>query len=85
MYDADGLMDEFDDTLAQDEEEIVLEDDEVIDLDDVEIDECLLADEDDDDASVLEEELLKLEVGETWSDDPVRMYLTQMGEIPLSE
>ena len=83
MYDADGLMDEFDDTLAQDEEEIVLEDDEVIDLDDVEIDECLLADEDDDDASVLEEELLKLEVGETWSDDPVRMYLTQMGEIPL--
>ena len=21
--------------------------------------------------------------GESWSDDPVRMYLTQMGEIPL--
>ncbi len=23
------------------------------------------------------------EEGESWSDDPVRMYLTQMGEIPL--
>ena len=23
------------------------------------------------------------EEAETWSDDPVRMYLTQMGEIPL--
>ena len=34
-----------------------------------------------DDADLLEE--LKDAVGETWSDDPVRMYLTQMGEIPL--
>lgn len=31
-----------------------------------------------------DEELLGLgEDGESWSDDPVRMYLTQMGEIPL--
>jgi RNA polymerase primary sigma factor len=31
-----------------------------------------------------EEELLSLaEDNESWSDDPVRMYLTQMGEIPL--
>ncbi|MDX1945383.1 MAG: sigma-70 family RNA polymerase sigma factor [Pirellulaceae bacterium] len=31
-----------------------------------------------------EEELLSLaDDGESWSDDPVRMYLTQMGEIPL--
>ena len=31
-----------------------------------------------------EEELLTLgDDGESWSDDPVRMYLTQMGEIPL--
>ena len=34
-----------------------------------------------DDADLLDE--LKDAVGETWSDDPVRMYLTQMGEIPL--
>ena len=30
-----------------------------------------------------EEELLALDESESWSDDPVRMYLTQMGEIPL--
>src|SRR5687768_4563745 len=31
-----------------------------------------------------DEELMSLsEDGESWSDDPVRMYLTQMGEIPL--
>ena len=29
------------------------------------------------------EELLDSEDTESWSDDPVRMYLTQMGEIPL--
>lgn len=83
MYDADGLIDEFDDTLAQDEAELDLEEDEVIDLDDEEIAECLLADEDDEENNSLEDELLKLDVGDTWSDDPVRMYLTQMGEIPL--
>ena len=32
------------------------------------------------DASELIDEALE---GESWSDDPVRMYLTQMGEIPL--
>ena len=30
-----------------------------------------------------DEDLLGAEDGESWSDDPVRMYLTQMGEIPL--
>ena len=29
------------------------------------------------------DELLTLDDSDTWSDDPVRMYLTQMGEIPL--
>ena len=29
------------------------------------------------------DELIPLDEVETWSDDPVRMYLTQMGEIPL--
>ncbi|NLY02210.1 MAG: sigma-70 family RNA polymerase sigma factor [Rhodopirellula sp.] len=30
-----------------------------------------------------DEDLLSAEDAESWSDDPVRMYLTQMGEIPL--
>ncbi|HHK41147.1 MAG TPA: RNA polymerase subunit sigma-70, partial [Planctomycetaceae bacterium] len=30
-----------------------------------------------------EDELEEEELFESWSDDPVRMYLTQMGEIPL--
>jgi len=35
-------------------------------------------------AKIDEEELLSLgDENESWSDDPVRMYLTQMGEIPL--
>ena len=35
-------------------------------------------------AKLDEEELLSLgDDTESWSDDPVRMYLTQMGEIPL--
>ena len=29
------------------------------------------------------EALSEIDDGESWSDDPVRMYLTQMGEIPL--
>ena len=29
------------------------------------------------------DELLAVEESDSWSDDPVRMYLTQMGEIPL--
>src|SRR6056297_1498429 len=29
------------------------------------------------------DELLTIDESESWSDDPVRMYLTQMGEIPL--
>ena len=43
-------------------------------------------DTDDDDDGLVEaiaEDLLGVEDTESWSDDPVRMYLTQMGEIPL--
>ncbi|MCA9264308.1 MAG: sigma-70 family RNA polymerase sigma factor [Planctomycetales bacterium] len=39
--------------------------------------------DDPDDESLQNEELLLVEDNESWSDDPVRMYLTQMGEIPL--
>ena len=51
------------------------DDDLVLVVDDDDIDDDLL-DEDED----ADEELLE---SESWSDDPVRMYLTQMGEIPL--
>ncbi|MEC9092772.1 MAG: sigma-70 factor domain-containing protein, partial [Planctomycetota bacterium] len=34
-------------------------------------------------ASADDEALSEIDDGESWSDDPVRMYLTQMGEIPL--
>ncbi|MGL4944317.1 MAG: sigma-70 family RNA polymerase sigma factor [Thermoguttaceae bacterium] len=33
--------------------------------------------------AAFDEELLKMEAAESWSDDPIRMYLSQMGEIPL--
>jgi len=35
------------------------------------------------DVELSAEELIDMNEGDTWSDDPVRMYLTQMGEIPL--
>ncbi len=34
-------------------------------------------------AAVADEEVIGVDESESWSDDPVRMYLTQMGEIPL--
>jgi len=86
LYDA--LLDDFEDDAAhvEDEEETFakLEVDEV---DDTELD------EDDDEQTEGEdaerpgesedEDLLVADDSESWSDDPVRMYLTQMGEIPL--
>ncbi len=85
MYDA--LLDELEDDSTPHQEEVgeltekpagdlELEDD----LDAVDIGGDLDLDLDpksDDLLSIVDEE------GESWSDDPVRMYLTQMGEIPL--
>ena len=87
MYDTDNLLDDFDDSLTPEAATIELEDDEEImgidagsdDTDHVDAD-----DEDDGgDFEGSEDDLLKFDIGETWSDDPIRMYLTQMGEIPL--
>ena len=86
MYDADALLDELDDVVTSHDDE---EDDGTISLDDDTDDSVDLDDEDDDlggedlegDADV--EDILSAEESESWSDDPVRMYLTQMGEIPL--
>ncbi len=87
MYDSETLLDDFDDSLSSEEEELALgqadeEEDDAIELDEEEAVDGLLADEEEE-ADPLEDELLKFDVLETWSDDPVRMYLTQMGEIPL--
>jgi RNA polymerase primary sigma factor len=84
----DAMLDEFDDEAVRtpDEDEgfavqAVAElelDDDTADLDVVDGAEAETPVKLDDD------ELLSLsEDGESWSDDPVRMYLTQMGEIPL--
>ncbi len=86
MYDADTLLDELEDEpTSRSVDELDL-DDKVEDLD---LDDNLENSEDDldpDEESELdgsEEDLLTAEDTESWSDDPVRMYLTQMGEIPL--
>ena len=47
------------------------------------IDPDAVALDDNNDEESAEENALLAEQEESWSDDPVRMYLTQMGEIPL--
>ncbi len=87
MYET--LLDELEEDVTPPTDDPVELVDKTVDLDDVDV-----ADEDDDlvvEAVALDldidgktEELLAAdEDGESWSDDPVRMYLTQMGEIPL--
>ncbi|MCE5269136.1 MAG: sigma-70 family RNA polymerase sigma factor [Planctomycetaceae bacterium] len=85
MYDAllDGLEDE---PVSRPEEAIDLADDPVVDLDlDDDLDDAVLDDDEEHDPEldVNADELLAGVEDESWSDDPVRMYLTQMGEIPL--
>jgi RNA polymerase primary sigma factor len=86
LYDAllDGLEDE---PVCRPEEPLDLVDDpvEVLDVED-DLDRAVLDDDEEHDPelSVSDDELLAVvEDDEAWSDDPVRMYLTQMGEIPL--
>jgi RNA polymerase primary sigma factor len=91
LYDA--LLDDFEDdaTRATDDEEglqsIALDD--VDESDDDDDDDDLIegsgdGDSDQEKSKEDEEDLLgTLDDNESWSDDPVRMYLTQMGEIPL--
>ncbi|MEN6458016.1 MAG: sigma-70 family RNA polymerase sigma factor [Thermoguttaceae bacterium] len=85
MYDAllDGLEDE---AVARPEDTLDLAEDPVegLELDD-DLDPAVLDDDEEHDSEldVNAEELLAEVEDESWSDDPVRMYLTQMGEIPL--
>ena len=87
MY--DSLLEEFDEEAVRTPEEeegfaaqAVAEID-IVD-DDAELDVVETAADAEVPAKLDEEELLSLsDDTESWSDDPVRMYLTQMGEIPL--
>ena len=87
MYDSDSihLDDDFDDVATGSEMDLEKARDYASDPDDPEFEdvgemESDAVDYDEVDSSGLEDLLAD---GETWSDDPVRMYLTQMGEIPL--
>jgi RNA polymerase primary sigma factor len=89
LYDA--LLDDLDDesTSRRDEtleyaekssDDIDSDDDDGLELADSDLDEDL---GDQDETGEGEDLLISGEEDESWSDDPVRMYLTQMGEIPL--
>jgi RNA polymerase primary sigma factor len=84
LYDA--LLDDLeDDGTPSPDEAVELADKDDVDVDDDLQDDLLTAAEPDTDGDLKADELL-LGAGdeaESWSDDPVRMYLTQMGEIPL--
>lgn len=85
MYDTEDVMDEFDDSLSPEAEDVDLGEVDVLGLGEEEEPEnvILLEGSDDEEEADFDEELLKYDGSESWSDDPVRMYLTQMGEIPL--
>jgi RNA polymerase primary sigma factor len=76
-----------DDPTPGPEEAVELVDKVVDDTDSVEVDDDLIVADPsagDLDGELKAEELLAVDSeAESWSDDPVRMYLTQMGEIPL--
>jgi len=84
MYDNSSILDDFNDPLEASDELLQLED---VDIDEEELVDSLLEDESDEDedgiTEIFSDKLLEFDTSETWSDDPVRMYLTQMGEIPL--
>ncbi|MCL2709456.1 MAG: sigma-70 family RNA polymerase sigma factor [Planctomycetaceae bacterium] len=84
MYDNDSILDDFNDPLEASDELLQLED---VEIDEEEMVGSLLDDEVEDEeaeiAELFDEKTLEFDANEVWSDDPVRMYLTQMGEIPL--
>ena len=82
MYDA--LLDDLEDDRTPSTEEAVDLTDKAADDDDVPDDVACELDAEDEGESKPEDLLLSVsDDHESWSDDPVRMYLTQMGEIPL--
>ena len=84
MFDADALLDEFDDVATRsDDLELEEKADEPLELDEELADPVVELDDAEFELDGGLEELLAAADSESWSDDPVRMYLTQMGEIPL--
>ena len=84
MYDTDTLLDDFDETLiSETNERTIDDDDDLLRLDAGDDGNDSDSDDEDGDFDASDEDLLKFDGVETWSDDPIRMYLTQMGEIPL--
>ena len=84
MYDA--LLDDLEDDRTPNTDEAVDLADKAVDVDDDDVVDDIVCELDaDDDGEPKPEDLLLAVAGdhESWSDDPVRMYLTQMGEIPL--
>lgn len=84
----DALLEEFDDDAVrtpEDDEGFAAQAVAELELEDADgLDPVDPAADGDVNVKIDEEELLALgEDTESWSDDPVRMYLTQMGEIPL--
>ena len=94
MY--DSLLDELEDDVVSNPQEVEELADKVVDAEEADAD--LLAEDTDvaviPDAEIEAEAESEIEASgegddvlieqvENWSDDPVRMYLTQMGEIPL--
>jgi RNA polymerase primary sigma factor len=82
----DTLLDELEDDVTSHSDDPVELVDKSVDLDTVDDEDALLPEPtalDLDLEGKTEELLAASEDGESWSDDPVRMYLTQMGEIPL--
>ncbi len=80
----DPMMDDFDDVSAQNTD-VVSQGFRKLPVDDSEDDNGVSVADLSDGQVQLEspDELIAIDESETWSDDPVRMYLTQMGEIPL--
>ena len=80
----DPMMDDFDDVSAQ-STDVVTGGFRKLPVDDSEDDNAVsVADAPEGEVQLdSPDELIALDESETWSDDPVRMYLTQMGEIPL--
>jgi len=86
LYDA--LLDSLDDEpISRADEALDLVDDPVEGLDvDDDLDRAVLDDDEEHDPELdpnADDLLAGVEDDDSWSDDPVRMYLTQMGEIPL--
>lgn len=91
LYEADHLFDELELRSMDDEEELELQGGHLLEMAESYVDEELADDEEAMSEAAYqaaaedseEEIMITAEEEESWSDDPVRMYLTQMGEIPL--